>query len=148
MLFNSIGATYYNTLSALVAPSLPNTLEYSNLMEILEKHLCPKKNILVAQHRFLSTYQNENQSIAEYIALLRQDIGDCDFVSPCNCKTSISDIFLRAQFIRGIKDNTIREQLLQSGASTFTEITGKALALKASKIDSRELSKNQPPPIS
>ncbi|KYN05032.1 hypothetical protein ALC62_04079 [Cyphomyrmex costatus] len=120
--------------------------EYSNLIEILEKHLCPKKNILVAQHRFLLTYQSENQSLAEYITLLRQDIGDCDFISPCNCKISISDIFLRAQFIRGIRDNTIREQLLQSSVSTFAEITGKALALEASKIDSHELSKNQPSP--
>ncbi|XP_039315549.1 uncharacterized protein LOC120360052 [Solenopsis invicta] len=144
MLLNSIGATYYNMLAALVAPQMPTMLEYQNLVEVLEKHLCPKKNILVAQHRFLSTYQNENQSLAEYTALLRRDIADCEFISPCDCKVFIAEIFLRAQFIRGIKDNSIREQLLQSNVSTFKEISEKALALEASKIDSRELSKNQP----
>lgn len=117
-------------------------LEYHNLIEVLEKHLCPKKNILVAQ--FLSIYQNENQSLAEYIALLRRDIGDCDFVSSCDCRASVTEIFSRAQFIRGIRDNSIREQLLQSNISAFKDIVEKALALEASKIDSRELQRNQP----
>lgn len=92
-------------------------LEYHNLIEVFEKHLCPKKNILVAQHQFLSIYQNENLSLAEYIALLRRDIGDCDFVSSCDCRASVTEIFSRAQFIRGIRDNSIREQLLQSNIS-------------------------------
>jgi len=127
MLLNSIGATHYNTLAALVAPQTPNMLEYDDLIEIMGKHLCPKKNILVAQHRFLSTYQNEKQSLAEYIAFLRRDIGDCDFVSPYECKISIAEILLRAQFIRGTKDNSIREQLLQLNVSTFKEIVKKLL---------------------
>jgi len=56
MLLNFIGATHYNTLTALVAPQTPNMLEYDDLIEILGKHLCPEKNILVAKNRFLSIY--------------------------------------------------------------------------------------------
>jgi hypothetical protein len=138
---NSIGASNYNMLAALVSPKTPSELTYSELMNTFETHLCPKKNILVSQHKFLSIYQSEHQAIADYIATLRRDIIDCEFISPCECKSSIADIFLRAQFVRGIRDNSIREQILQSEILTFDEIAKKTIALEASKIDSQELSK-------
>ncbi|XP_037814014.1 uncharacterized protein K02A2.6-like [Lucilia sericata] len=56
---------------------------------------------------------------------------------------NISNICLRAQFIRGLKDNTIREQLLQSEEAEFEKIIQRALSLEASKIDSREINTKQ-----
>lgn len=92
----------------------------------------------MAQHQFLSKYQSEQQ-IADYVVALRSDIGDCEFI--CSCKKSIADTFLRAQFIRGIQDNSIRERLLQCEIVTFNEIVTKAIALETLKIDSKELAK-------
>lgn len=138
LLLNSIGAKNFNMIAALAAPTLPGELDYKNLMQILERHLSPKKNCLVAQHQFLSKYQEENQSIAEFVALLRTDIGDCEFF--CSCNASVADILLRAQFIRGLRDNSIREKILQSETTGFSDIVDKAVALEASKLDSRELS--------
>lgn len=74
LLFNSIGAKNFNAIAALAAPKAPNELQYDELMDLLEEHLAPKKNILVAQHQFLSKYQTEQQSIAEYVAALRSNI--------------------------------------------------------------------------
>lgn len=139
MLINSIGSVHFKLLVSLISPKQLNEVDYHGIMEKLETHLCPKRNILVSQHRFLSTYQSESQTIAEYVALLRRDISECNFLSTCNCKADISNIFLRAQFIRGIFDNTIREQLLQSEETDFDKIIQKSLSLEASKIDSREL---------
>lgn len=112
MSLNSIGAKNFNMIAALAAPKIPGELKYEELINLLEKHLVSKKNILVAQHQFLSKYQTEQQPIAEYVAALRSNIGECKFICPYNCRNSIADIFLRAQFIRGIQDNSIREQLL------------------------------------
>ncbi|XP_044741936.1 uncharacterized protein K02A2.6-like [Chrysoperla carnea] len=139
MLLNSIGAANYNLISALISPKSPTESTYEELIEVFETHLCPKRNVLVSQHRFLSTYQSENQSIADYVALLRQDITECEFISPCKCKISIADIFLRAQFVRGLRDNTIREQILQADEITFDKIVKRAIALETSKLDSCEL---------
>ncbi|XP_073822160.1 uncharacterized protein [Musca autumnalis] len=139
MLINSIGSTHYKLLVSIVAPKLVTEIEYDDLIKKLEEHLCPNKNILVTQHRFLSTYQREDQTIADYVALLRRDTNECNFVSTCDCKADISNIFLRAQFIRGINDNSIREHLLQSDEAEFDKIIQKALSLEASKIDSREI---------
>lgn len=138
LLLNSIGASNYNMLTALVAPQDVSKLKYDEIIEVLEAHLCPKRNVLVAQHSFLSNYQKESESIADYIASLRRNITDCEFV--CKCENSVAELFLRAQFVRGIKDNSIREQILQSESTVFDEISRKALALEASKIDSRTLS--------
>lgn len=144
MLVNSIGATHFKLMVSLVAPKKLPEVDYDELVRKLESHLCPKKNILVLQHRFLSTYQSEEQTLADYVALLRRDISDCQFVSTCDCHADISDMFLRAQFIRGIKDNNIRERLLQSDEPDFQSIVQKALSVEASKIDSEELNSKQP----
>lgn len=104
-------------------------------MTLLETHLAPKRNMLVAQHQFLSTYQTETQSIAEYVAKLRGELRDCEFISSCECKSSIADIFLRAQFIRGILDNQIREQLLNMDkTATFDATVQKAITAESSKV--------------
>ena len=89
------------------------------MLALLKGHLSPKKNVLVAQHQFLSKYQKEGQSVSEFVAALRADISECEFLSPCACGASVVDLFLRAQFIRGITNNNLREQLLQSDSIKF-----------------------------
>ncbi|GBM87412.1 Uncharacterized protein K02A2.6 [Araneus ventricosus] len=137
ILLNSIGASNY-ILAALIAPKAPNELPYDDLLKVLENHLAPKRSCLVSQHHFLSTYQKQDSSISDYVADLRRDIAECE----CSKNVSVADIFLRAQFIRGIKDSWIKEQILQSELTDFNEIVDKAIALETSKIDCRELSKS------
>ncbi|UYV76293.1 hypothetical protein LAZ67_13003282, partial [Cordylochernes scorpioides] len=91
-------------------------------------------------------YQQDKDSIADFVASLRRDIADCEFKAQCECgkDVSASEFFLRAQFIRGIKDNWIKEQILQSEIYAFNAILTKAIALEASKTDCHELSKARP----
>ncbi|XP_031349711.1 uncharacterized protein LOC116175630 [Photinus pyralis] len=139
----SVGSVHYNNLSALLGPDKPiKTMNYADLVTSFTKMLSPKRNDVVEQHYFLSTVQNYKQNIAEFVATLQSQLSECQFYVECECKKKISvaEIFLRAQFIRGIKDQWIREQLLQANLSNFNDITGKAIALESSKIQSRELS--------
>ncbi|GBN35918.1 hypothetical protein AVEN_54306-1 [Araneus ventricosus] len=101
-------------LAALIARKAPNELPYDDLLKVLENHLGPKRSCLVSQHYFLSTYQKQDSSISDYVADLRRDIAECEFNVACECNknVSVADIFLRAQFIRGIKDSWIKEQIL------------------------------------
>lgn len=138
----SIGSFQYNNLASFLGPDSPvNKLSYTDLVNSFKQMLAPKKNLVVAQHYFLNTYQKENQSISEYVADLQRDIRDCEFTTKCECdKTiSIADTFLRAQFIRGVRDNWLREQILQANLTKFEDILAKAVALEASKIESRQL---------
>lgn len=145
LLLNSIGPSNFNLVSTLTAPKNPSELNYDDLVKILEEQLVPKRNVLVSQHKFLSIYQTEQQSISEFVTNLRSNISNCEFTSPCECEISIADIFLRAQFIRGIKDNSIREQILQSDKLEFKDVVSKAIALETSKIDSKLIAQKHVP---
>jgi hypothetical protein len=56
MPLNSVGASNYNMLAAFVSSTYPAELTYDELMNTFDVHLCRKKNNLVSQHHFLSTY--------------------------------------------------------------------------------------------
>lgn len=124
MLLNCIGSHHYNLLCSLISPKSTNDLKYGDIISVLEKHLCPKSNVIIEQHRFLSRFQNKN--ISDYVAALRKFISTCDFT--CECKNSVPHLFLRAQFIRGLKDDNIREQLLLICDLTFNEAADQSLA--------------------
>lgn len=138
ILLNCIGSKYYELLTSLTAPSLPTEKTYNQLMELLETYLCPKPNVVVQQHRFLSCSQKTEGNIASFLADLRKFIATCEF--KCDCGRSVAEIFLRAQFIRGLRDASIREKLLQTTELTFKKAVDIALALEASKLDNHEIS--------
>lgn len=140
VLLNCIGSKHYELLTSLTAPKLPTEKTYAQLIELLETYLCPKLNVVVQQHRFLSCSQKSEEIIATYIAELRKFIVTCEF--KCNCGQFVAEIFLRAQFIRGLRDATIGEKLLQITDLTFKKAVDTALALEASKLDSHEMSGN------
>lgn len=127
LILNSITANFFNIVTALSNPKASREMEYDDLLKLLENHLAPKM-------KFLSKYQSEGLTIAEFVAILRTDISYCEFVSSCACKSSIADVFVRTQFIRAISDNNIREKLLESRTCKFDKIVAKALELEAAKV--------------
>lgn len=140
----SIGSVHYNNLAAFLGPDKPiNTLDYDTLIQTFKEMLVPRKSVVVSQHYFLNIYQNEGQSVAEYVTNLKRNLADCEFSVKCECNKviSVADIFLRAQFIRGLRDNWLKEKLLQLEVTTFDNILAKATAFEASRIESRELNK-------
>ncbi|XP_075150756.1 uncharacterized protein LOC142224866 [Haematobia irritans] len=134
LLLQYIGSTTYSLLTTLAAPRCINELKYDEIVEILNGHFCPKTNTLVEQHKFLCEVRNEGQTINDFIAVLKKMSVKCGFI--CQCKKSVADIFLRSQFIRGIR---IREQLLQTPEATFAEIVQKAKVIEAAKLDSKAM---------
>lgn len=147
LLINSIGPEGYKVLCSVAAPDDPSTIDYDKLIEKVEKHLCPKVNIVVEQHRFFNCVQQEKQTIAQYVATLKQKILDCNFGigcrCDCRCDVKVNDVLLRAQFIRGLQDTYTREQLLKVKNLTFQTTINEALVHEASQEDSKELSQNK-----
>lgn len=145
ILIQCIGAKHYSILESLTAPALPKTQTYAQLLKLLEDHLEPPPNVLVEQHRFYNRVQQQNETIADYSASLRTFTTTCKFTCT-NCKKANNEEHLRRQFIRGIRDNSIREQLLRDSAEelTFQKAVDFALSIVASKADSTEIAKQQP----
>ncbi|XP_065213324.1 uncharacterized protein K02A2.6-like [Planococcus citri] len=148
LLCESIGAEHYNQLAAFLGPEKRiDTLQFEDLISKFTNLLQSKKSPVLAQHQFFQCYQSENQSIAEYVAQLQKALIECDFHVMCKCPTpkklSISDSFLRPQFIRGIRDNAIRAELLKLNKTEFNDYVTKAMTLESSKIESKTLAENQ-----
>ena len=150
-LCDSIGSDHHNGIALFLGPDKPlKSLNYTTLVEEFKKLLIPKKSVVVSQHYFLNIFQKDGQSISEFVADLRRDLTDCEFSVLCRseeCKqmVPIADVFLRAQFIRGLRDDWLREQILQSDSTKFDDILQKAVALEASKIESKEFQQHANP---
>lgn len=117
ILLNSIGSKYFQLLTSLAAPTKPSEKTYVELINLLVEHLNPSPNVFLQQHKFLSRTQGPTETIAQFIASLRQLSIYCNFVCPHdNCKKPIQDVFLRSQFIRGLHDTVIREKFCKAAS--------------------------------
>lgn len=147
VLINCIGAKNYQLLSSLTAPDTPASKTYTELINLLRKHLSPKPNILTEQHKFFSRNQRPGESITFYITALRELTKNANFVSKCetdDCTKNLLNIMLRAQFIRGLNDSDIREKILQQTEITFENSVEIALAIESSKLENAQLYKSFP----
>lgn len=136
---NCVGSEIYETIKAINAPESIDKLSYIQIVESLEKYLSPRPNSLIEQHRFLSRVQDEKESIGEFVAALRKFLPTCEF--NCKCGASIAELFLRAQFIRGLHNSAIRERLLEEKNLEFQNAVDKALAWEASRLNNQEIKK-------
>ena len=78
-------AKLFAIVRALAAPKALNEVLCDELLQLLETQLSLKGKV----HQFLSKYESEGQSIAEFVASLRAEIGDCEFVSACKCRVTM-----------------------------------------------------------
>lgn len=141
---NSIGPSTYDLLSTLSSPRIISEMTYDEVTQLLENYY-PKQNDIIEQHKLLSRVQKPDESISEYVTALKRQVSSCKLTCSA-CEAPVSDLFLRAQFIRGIHDSTIRENLLQQKDLTFDLAVEKSLAIEASKLDNnaiKELSRSQ-----
>uniref|UniRef100_A0A8D9BWK4 Retrotransposon gag domain-containing protein n=1 Tax=Cacopsylla melanoneura TaxID=428564 RepID=A0A8D9BWK4_9HEMI len=141
MFLNAIGPCLYEKSKCLVAPKTLEDASFDEIAKALQESISPSTNKLVSQHRLLSRIQQHNESITSFVSDLQKLIVGCKF--DCDCGKSVSDLLLRAQFIRGIKDNSIREQLLQEDL-TFQKVVSKALVLETSKLNANEVCQAAP----
>lgn len=144
LLLNSM-SKIYDQLVSLVTPKTPEEMSYQDLTSIIQEYFSPDLNTVVAQHRFALTVQKSDESITDYLATLKRCALDCDFKVKCtseNCnhEFDVSEMFIQPQFIRGLKDDEIKDELLRAEAKDFKTILKKALTMEISKENTKELS--------
>lgn len=140
---NAIGASLYEKSKCLLAPKTLDESAFKDIVKVLAENISPTINKLVSQHRLLNRVQG-NESISSFVSDLQRLIVDCKF--DCECGKSVSNLLLRAQFIRGLNSNSIREQLLLEDLD-FQKIVNKALVLEASKLNANEVGSSNHLPV-
>ncbi len=94
----------------------------------------PKPSVTVQRFKFNSRVRQPGESVANYVAELRQLTGFCEF------GLSLSDMF-RDRLICGINDSRMQRSLLAEKSLTFKDAFAKAQAMESADRDCQDLQK-------
>ncbi|KAM7284440.1 uncharacterized protein ISCGN_001534, partial [Ixodes scapularis] len=127
-----IGAKTYALLKSLVAPDIPASKSYIELVAILREHLSPKPLVIAERFRFHKRNQNENESILEFVAELKKLAQTCEFGGTLNEA-------LRDRMVCGIISDSIQKRLLSEAGLTFKKALEIAVAMEAAFANAQVL---------
>ena len=108
MLLSTIGPTAFNVVENLNAPTrvTDNAVTFDTLVEQLRAFYGKKPSIMAARSQFTWLRQLENQTVDEYILILRVQAANCDF--DAELTTRLSD-----QFVAGVHSERARKRLME-----------------------------------
>ena len=88
------GPATYKLVRNLVAPKKPAEVSYAELVALVKEHLTPAPTVTVQRFKFHTRVQQAGESVAAFVAGLRQLTEHCAF------GTSLDDMTLRGQWRR------------------------------------------------
>lgn len=107
-----IGAKTYGLLKNIVAPTKPADLTCEQILQHLNRHLCPKPSVIAERFRFHKREQRSNRTDRIYVAELRKLSIHCNFGETLNDT-------IRDRFVCGIKNESVQKRLLAESALTL-----------------------------
>ncbi|GFS08536.1 polyprotein [Elysia marginata] len=135
VLLTVIGPQQFRLLKDLSAPAKPADKSYSELCQLLTKHHAPAPPKFMCRAKFDGRTRHPGESIADYIAALRDLSEYCEFGDTLNDR-------LCEKFVTGVNNIDIQRKLLQERNLTLD----KALQLATSIQQSSDAAKLMAPP--
>lgn len=105
ILLSVCGARTYKLIRNLATPRKPGEIPYADLVKLVSDHHNPKPSIIVQRFKFHSHFRKSGQSVANFVAELRQLSQHCEF-------GAVLDDMLRDRLVCGINDDAIQRRLL------------------------------------
>lgn len=112
LLLTLIGGETYGVLKNLLAPTLPSSRKYDELVVDLKQHYSPKRLIIAERFKFHTAFQEANEDIQSFVVRLKNLAKSCEF------KDFLKEA-LRDRFVCGIRSETIKRKLLTEAKLTF-----------------------------
>ncbi len=122
VLLTSLGSKGYHTLRALLQPHKPTDKSYEDCIDLLKRHFAPKPSETVLRYRFYTRSQKPNETVAEFVAGLRQLSEHCNFKELNN--------MLRDRLVVGCREPAIQRKLLGEASLTFERALQLATAME------------------
>ena len=79
ILLSACGQSTYKVIRNLVAPKKPGECEYKAILEHLRRYYSPKPSIIVQRCKFNTRYRQQGESVAKFVAELRQIAQFCGY---------------------------------------------------------------------
>ena len=128
-----VGAGTYKLLKDLSSPDLPSSKGYEELKKVLLEHYSPKPVVIAERHKFWTANQGGDESVASFIARLKNLSTNCDF-------GDFLKEALRDRLVSGLhaKVSRTQMQLLSMANLSFEQARTKCLADEMAAVASRE----------
>ena len=130
ILLSCIGASTYNLLSDLLAPSAPADKTLQDIKDTLSKHFEPQRSIITERFHFHKRSQAAGETVAEFDAALRK------LASTCTFGDTLQDT-LRDRFVCGLRHESIQRRLLSEKTLTYEKALEIARGMEAADTDAR-----------
>jgi hypothetical protein len=121
-----VGPDTYKLIRNILAPVKPDTKTFTELCKVVKDHLDPKPSKIVGRYKFYSRSRLEGESIADFVAALRELSQSCKF------HENIIDDMLRDRLVCGVSDERIQRRLLgEDDTLTFEKAFSIAQGMEA-----------------
>ena len=135
-----IGARTYGLLRDLVAPAKPKDKSLAELTKTLRTHFEPRPLIIAERFHFNQHNQLPNESIADYMAILRKMATSCKF-------QDFLDEALRDRFVSGIRSSSIQKRLLTEEELSSAAALQLAQSMESAQNSSTKLQGSETPSV-
>ena len=126
------GASTYKLIRNLSAPIKPAEKSFDDLVALLKSHYTPKPSVIMQRFQFHSRTQRPGETVAAFIAELRQLSEFCEFgATPEN--------MLRDRLVCGIASSAIQRRLLAELDLTLKKAQDLAQAIESADKGSTEI---------
>ena len=131
-----MGPKTFQKVTDLVHPKLPEKCKYDELVQTLKDHYKPKVIQIYERFNFYKRNQEDNESIANYVAALKS------LASSCNFKNKVEE-YLLDRFVVGLQDEATQRALLAVEDLDFKQAVSVAFAREAAARDVKEFASSQ-----
>ena len=115
-------AKCYNLLRNLIVPGKPSDKKFSELVEILGKHLKPQPVVIAERFKFYKWIQRKDESVADLMAALRKLSEHCQF-------GDFLDQALRDMLVCGLKNTAAQKRPLAEAKLEWNKALEIALSI-------------------
>ncbi len=106
------GSKTYKLIRNLTMPGKPSDKTFEEIVELVQNHENPKPSAIVQRFKFNTRFRKLSESIASYVAELRNISEHCDF------QNTLEEM-LRDRLVCGINDEQIQRRLLAESTLDF-----------------------------
>lgn len=137
-LLTVIGARHYSLIQGLVSPTKPKDKTLAELQVILQQHFDPEPIVIAQRFHFYQRSQKPGESLADYLAGLRQ------LASRCKFGTFLSEA-LRDRLVCGLQSEAIQKALLSKADLTLDTAVETAQGMEAAARKAKDIQGNHKP---
>ena len=137
ILISCVGDRTYRTIKDVLSPIAPADVDFKTIVDKMSKHLQPEPSEIVQRFRFHTRVRQPHESVATYVAQLKQIAENCNF----DDAERVNEM-LRDRLVCGIANEKWQQRLLAEDGLTYDKAQKLLLSLEAAEKGIKDLAGN------